>query len=66
MKLIGVVKICLNETYSKIHIGKYLLDTFPIQNYMKHRDALLSMLFNFTLEYNVRNVQETLEELKLK
>jgi hypothetical protein len=28
MKLVG----CLNETYSKVRIGKYLSDNFPIQN----------------------------------
>jgi hypothetical protein len=24
MKLIGLIKVCLNETYSKVHIGKHL------------------------------------------
>jgi hypothetical protein len=24
MKLVGLIKMCINETYSKIHIGKYL------------------------------------------
>jgi hypothetical protein len=31
MKLIRIIKLCLNETYSKIHIGKHLSDTFPVQ-----------------------------------
>jgi len=34
-KLIRLIKICLNETYSKIRVGKYLSDTYPIQNGLK-------------------------------
>jgi hypothetical protein len=32
MKLVTLIKMCLNETYSKLLIVKYLSDTFPIQN----------------------------------
>jgi hypothetical protein len=32
MKLARVVKICLNETYSKGRIGEYLSDTLIIKN----------------------------------
>jgi hypothetical protein len=35
MKLDRFIKMCLNETYSKIHIGKHLPDTFSIQNGLK-------------------------------
>jgi len=31
MKL-GLIKMCLNETSSKAHIGKNVSDAFPIQN----------------------------------
>jgi hypothetical protein len=31
MKLVMLIKMCLNETYSKICIGKHLSDNFPIQ-----------------------------------
>jgi len=37
--------MCLNETYSKVHVGKHLSDTFPIQNGTKQGDALLPLLF---------------------
>jgi hypothetical protein len=50
--------MCLNETYSKVHVGKLLSDKFPIQNGLKQGDALLSLLFNFALEYAIRKFQE--------
>jgi hypothetical protein len=45
-KLVRLIKICLNETYSKVHIGKLLSDTPPIQNGLKQADALSPLLFN--------------------
>jgi hypothetical protein len=49
MKLVMLIKMCLNETYSKIHIGKHLSEVFPIQNGLKQGDALTPLLFNFAL-----------------
>jgi hypothetical protein len=31
-KLVRLIRMCLNETYSKVRIGKHLSDSFPIQN----------------------------------
>jgi hypothetical protein len=31
MKLVRLIKMCSNETYSKVHLGKHLSDSFPIQ-----------------------------------
>jgi hypothetical protein len=39
-KLVRIIKMCLNETYSKVRIGKLLPDKFPIQNGLKQGDAL--------------------------
>jgi hypothetical protein len=39
-KLVRRIKMCLNDTYSKIHIGKHLSGAFPIQNSPKQGDAL--------------------------
>jgi hypothetical protein len=50
MKLVRLIKICLNETYSKVCIGKHLSDNFRIQNGLKQGDALSPLLFNFALE----------------
>jgi hypothetical protein len=30
MKLVRVIKMCLNETYSKVDMGKHLFSSFPI------------------------------------
>jgi hypothetical protein len=57
MKLVRLVKMCLNETYSGVWVGKHLSDTFPIKNGMKQGDALSPLLFNFASEYAIRRVQ---------
>jgi hypothetical protein len=46
-------------------MGKYLSDNFPIQNDLKHGDALLPIFFNLALEYAIRKVQKNQVRLKL-
>jgi hypothetical protein len=57
-KLFRLIKMCSNETYSEVRIGKLLSDKFPIQNGLKLGDALSPLLFNFALEYIFRKMQE--------
>jgi hypothetical protein len=50
MKLTGLINMLLKGKYNTVHIGKYLSDTFLIQNGLKQKNALLPLLFNFALE----------------
>jgi hypothetical protein len=50
MKLVRLIKMCLNEMDSEGCIGKHLSDTFPIEIGLKEGNALSPLFFNFSLK----------------
>jgi hypothetical protein len=47
MKLVKLIKMCLNETYSIIRVGKHLSEMVRVKNGLKQGDDLSPLLFNF-------------------
>ena len=56
MKLVRLIKMYPNETYTRVQVGRHLSDIFSFKNGLKQGDALSPLVFNFTLEYAVRKV----------
>ena len=46
MKLVRLTKMCVNETYNGVRIGKLLSDIFTTRNDFKQGDALSPLFFN--------------------
>ena len=51
VKLVRLVKMCQDETYSSVRIGQRFCDMFPIKSDLKQGDSLSPLLFNFALCY---------------
>jgi hypothetical protein len=65
MKLVRLIRMCVNETYSRDWVDKHLSDVFPVKNGLKQGDALLPLIFSFALEYVIRRVEVNQDGLKL-
>ena len=64
-KLVRLIKLSLNETRSRVRVGKHSPDTFPIRNGLIKRDALWPLLFNFVFDYVIRGAHFNQDALKL-
>ena len=53
MTLVRLIIMCLNETHSRVRIGKHLSDMFVIRDGFKQADALSPLFFNFALDYTI-------------
>jgi hypothetical protein len=60
-----LIKMCLNDTYINVCIGKHLSDSFPIQHGLKQRDALSPLLFNLVLIMTLGKSKENQMRLKI-
>jgi len=47
MKLVRLIKMCPNESYSRVRGGKQLSDMFPVVCGLKQRGAFLSLISTF-------------------
>ena len=64
-KLVRLIKMCQNETYSRVQVGKHLSDMFLNKNGWKEGYALSTLIFNSASEYAIRGVQLNPDSLKL-
>jgi hypothetical protein len=64
MKLVWLIKMCLNEN-NRVRVDKNLSDMFPIKNGYKQGDAVSPVLVKFAPEYAIRRDQEDQDCVKL-
>jgi hypothetical protein len=64
-KLVSLIKMCPNETYSRVRVGNNLSDMFPVRNGFKQGDTLLPLYFDYALEHTISWVQVDQDSLKL-
>jgi len=63
IKLIRLIS--LNETYSRVRVGRHLSEMFPTKNGLKKRDALSLLRFNFAVDHAIRRVQVNKDDFQL-
>ena len=61
MQLLRLVKMCMNETYSRVRVGKHLSDIFFIKKGLKNGEAFSPLLLIFGLGYATGKVEASQE-----
>jgi hypothetical protein len=64
LKMFRLMKLCRNEAYSRVRIGKHLSDIFPSKNGLKQGDTLSPLLFKIALDYTCMSFQVNQDGLK--
>jgi hypothetical protein len=64
MKLIRLIKMCLNAMYGRARVRKHLHDVLTIKNVLKQGDALSPLLFKFAVGYAIRKLQLNQDSMK--
>jgi hypothetical protein len=49
LKPVTLIKICLRKPYSRVRVGKYMSDRFPIKNGLKYRHCFSTLLKSMAL-----------------
>ena len=65
MKLVRLIKMCLNENYRRVRVGKHLSDMLPFRYWLKEEDDLSPLVFDFSLVCAFKRVQVNQDGLKL-
>ena len=64
MSLVRLIKICRNENYSRVSVGKHMYEMLYILGGMK-QDAFSPIFVNFAVEYAISRDQINQDGLKL-
>jgi hypothetical protein len=64
-ELVSLIKMFLNESYSRFREGKHLSDMFHVKNILKRKDPELPLISSFPLDYSIWRVQVKQDSLKL-
>jgi len=45
MKLVRLIKVCVNETFSRVELGKHMSDMLPFLEWFETRECFIAIAF---------------------